>query len=116
MMTACLSFTCSSIELLSLTAQSPACLTLTLRPGRGVVWEPTAQQWAVQLAVKDGGEPQRFGLYRSEEAAARAHDFMALELFGPGAATNFATVHGAAATPLPVPCIKHGGLTPLCLG
>lgn len=66
-----------------------------------MVWDTASQQWAVQMVVKEGGDQQRFGLFKSEEAAARAHDSIALELFGPAAATNFDTVHGVAVASLP---------------
>jgi hypothetical protein len=61
-----------------------------------VVWDEAAGAWAVRVALKEGDAPTQLGTFASAAEAAREHDAIVLDLFGPGAATNFPPApHGA---------------------
>ena len=60
------------------------------------MWDGGVGAWAVRVALKEGEAPTQLGAFGSQEEAAREHDAIVLDLFGPGAATNFGPAHGAA--------------------
>lgn len=54
---------------------------------KGVVWDKGCQKWRAQL--HSNGKNYYLGLFVCKEAAARAYDAKAIELFGEFAHTNF---------------------------
>ncbi|KAG1655817.1 hypothetical protein FOA52_008380 [Chlamydomonas sp. UWO 241] len=55
----------------------------------GVRWHKASSTWYVQLRDPQTKRQHHIGAYASEEDAARAHDFAAVQLHGPGAKRNF---------------------------
>jgi hypothetical protein len=55
----------------------------------GVSWDKRRDSWRVQLADPQTKRNQRIGCYDSEEDAARAYDFAAVQARGSGAKRNF---------------------------
>jgi hypothetical protein len=56
---------------------------------RGVCWDKANPSWSVQLTDPQTKRSQRIGSYASEEDAARAYDYAAVQAHGPGAKRNF---------------------------
>ncbi|KAG1660887.1 hypothetical protein FOA52_015929 [Chlamydomonas sp. UWO 241] len=55
----------------------------------GVTWHKANASWVAQLYDAQTKRKQYIGIYASEEDAARAHDFAAVQALGPGAERNF---------------------------
>jgi AP2-like factor (euAP2 lineage) len=65
----------------------------------GVSWHKAKSSWHVGLWDPQTKRSRRIGSYASEEDAARAYDFAAVQAHGPGAKRNFP---GEAFSELPV--------------
>jgi hypothetical protein len=55
----------------------------------GVSWDKTNSSWRAQLRDPQTKRSRRVGCYASEEDAARAYDYAAVQARGPGAKRNF---------------------------
>jgi len=54
---------------------------------KGVEWEPSSKRWRARIGIN--GRRKSLGRHLTQEAAARAYDSAAIEIFGEFARTNF---------------------------
>ncbi|KAG1655816.1 hypothetical protein FOA52_008379 [Chlamydomonas sp. UWO 241] len=71
---------------------------------RGVTWNKTNASWRAQLLDPQSKRSRYIGTYSSEEDAARAYDFVAVQAHGPRAKRNFP---GETASDPPVAVVKE---------